>query len=155
MTATTQFTRSVVTAKVPLAYQLGPPKLYQSVIAARLPLVDLVVGEVVLAFGRVEVELPQGPDDPARAMLCSFLKLTWTGSTSHTEGVRLVDPMGTNPLKSQHYGLQEPTGAVAITATWTGAASVLLVVYAAGLSGPDDPRSLTVKYANLRTVRIR
>jgi hypothetical protein len=150
VTYTTHVTRSVKGAALPLAYQASP-KLYQSVTVAELALSGLQAGDLVHVSGTGQVQMPAGVPLTFRAMHCRYLKATKTASNAYDEGLLLAKPMGVNFTEAQHYSLQSAAGSFLVTAAVAGSVRLMLVMYAAGLSGvPDDPRSLSVKYVELR-----
>lgn len=146
-TYATLLTRTRVGTALPLAYQ-AVPKLYKSVTVAQLQVTGLIPGDLVRVWGAGQVELPAGL---SRAMHCRYLKATVTADNSSTEGLLLDRPMGHNVTDLQHYGFLPASGSFVAGGAFIGAVQIMLVMYAAGLSGnPDDPRSLTVKYVELR-----
>lgn len=147
MNYTTLVTRSRIGTALPLAYQ-AEPKLYKSITVAQLIIPGLAAGDLVHVSGKGQVELPAGL---SRAMHARYLKATKTTTNASTEGVLLDRPMGHNVTDLQHYSLLSADGSFVVTAEWAGTVTVMLVMYAAGLSAnPDDPRSLSVKYVELR-----
>jgi hypothetical protein len=89
--------------------------------------------------------------DITRAMLARYLKATKTGSNDSLEGLLLARPMGINFDNLDHYGLLTATGSLVVTDAWAGSVQLMFVMYAANLAQkPDDPRSLQVKYVELR-----
>jgi hypothetical protein len=149
-------TTGVVGKTLPLAYQLLP-KWYNSVTVARLILTDLAVGDLVHAYGAGQAELLSYPTlGPDRAMHCRFLKVTKTDNNSSLEGLVLDRPMGHNFTQAQHYSLLTAAGSFVVTAALAGTVQVMLVMYAAALSGiATDTRSLSVKYVELRADVLR
>jgi hypothetical protein len=147
VTYSTRVTRFVVGSSLPLAYQVEP-KLYQSVTVARLPLTDLAPGDLVhvTAAGQAATR-----DGITRAMHARYLKATKTADNASTEGLLLARPMGVNFDNLDHYSLLTAAGSFVVDPVWAGTVTLMFVMYAANLAQqPDDPRSLEVKYVELR-----
>ena len=150
MTHSTLVTRRVAGLALPLQYQASP-KLYKSVTVAQLVVPDLKPGDLVHVTGTGQVQLPAGL---ARAMQARYLKATKSTDNSSTEGLLLDRAMGHNVTEAQHYGILSAAGSFLANELFSGDVTVMLVMYAAGLSGnPDDIRSLAVKYVELRADR--